>query len=513
MAYKKYIQRNGKLYGPYIYHSKRVDGKVISEYYGNNVDKSNKYKKFLLIIGGSLLLAVLIYFIVFSGHKITGGVVMGIDTSYQAGKPLEGILKFSLMEGELIPQSSKVIFENSGNMQEFTLSDLVKESPSQGNYYVPGKDITGNGLGYGIEGAKTIYPEVGFTLQVYTESNTGGETVPVGVTPEVTESNTEGETVPVGVTPEVISNEDVQTSPVESTTTETTSSTIENSSSPITGNSVKSGGFFASIFGLTGKVTMNLENEVSGVVSKNKPFTYELKEGETVELKPKSININGEEQNDNLVSLKIENREVIVTTDYSENQKGYGLDYTGNKEKTISLDLSNLNLSLEQGDLTIKLVYNGEDIIQLSTLLKEGETASNEIVIAVNNSEEIPIQTNESNESIIETNQTTNENSNFSFIDIGNYLTSEERGILANKFGNITLETTKSELFKDRIIVGYNFNNYSIEYSYDSSLSKEVLDLQMENDRIKFLKDIVKAVSKKETTSTNIEGFNQSYNF
>ena len=34
MAYKKYIKRNGKLYGPYLYHSRRVNGKVISEYQG-----------------------------------------------------------------------------------------------------------------------------------------------------------------------------------------------------------------------------------------------------------------------------------------------------------------------------------------------------------------------------------------------------------------------------------------------------------------------------------------------
>jgi hypothetical protein len=99
MAYKKYIQRNGKLYGPYIYHSKRVDGKVISEYYGNNVNEPNKYKKFLFIFAGILLLGILIYFFAFSGHKITGGVVMGVDTSYKVGKPLEGILKFSLVEG------------------------------------------------------------------------------------------------------------------------------------------------------------------------------------------------------------------------------------------------------------------------------------------------------------------------------------------------------------------------------------------------------------------------------
>jgi len=42
MAYKKYIKRNGKLYGPYIYESKRVNGKVVSEYHGSEEPKKEK---------------------------------------------------------------------------------------------------------------------------------------------------------------------------------------------------------------------------------------------------------------------------------------------------------------------------------------------------------------------------------------------------------------------------------------------------------------------------------------
>ena len=34
MAYKRYIKKNGKVYGPYIYHSRKENGKVISEYQG-----------------------------------------------------------------------------------------------------------------------------------------------------------------------------------------------------------------------------------------------------------------------------------------------------------------------------------------------------------------------------------------------------------------------------------------------------------------------------------------------
>ena len=73
---------------------------------------------------------------------------------------------------------------------------------------------------------------------------------------------------------------------------------------PITGNSVKnSGGFLTSLFGMTGMVSMELNDEIKGIVSKDKPFVYELKEGEKAELKPKSVSIGGEEVEENTISL------------------------------------------------------------------------------------------------------------------------------------------------------------------------------------------------------------------
>jgi len=534
MAYKKYIQKNGKLYGPYIYHSKRVDGKVISEYYGSKGIEWGNYKKILFIFAGIFLMAALIYFFAFSNHnKITGGVVLGVDTSYEAGKSLEGVLKFSLKEGELIPESSKVVIENSGKTYEFILKNVLDETSLEGNYYAYGKEIQGEGLGYGIEGEKVIYPDVEFVLQVYSESGAGGETTPEEIPQNITEvpeviseanvSSNEviseevipnSEIVSVETTQEVIPSESIESIPIEPAPETTTEAS---STSPITGGVVKnSGGFFASFFGLTGMVSMNLENEIGGVTSKNKPFIYELKEGETAELIPKSVKTNGKELEDNIVSLKFEGSNAIVTTDYSEIEKGYGKDYIGNKEKVISLDLSNLNLSLEKGDLIIKLVYGENELIHLTTLLEEGKTTSNETIVDIKESEEsniTSIEVNKLNESIIEINQTINKSINFSFEDIGDFLTPEEKEILVNEFGNITLENTKSELFKERIIIGYNFSKYYVEYSYDSSLSKETLDVQMEKDRIKFLKDIANSVSRKEMPPKNMEEFNKSYNF
>ncbi len=49
MAYKRYIEKNGRLYGPYVYHSRKINGKVISEYHGKGSVKKKNYFGYLLI--------------------------------------------------------------------------------------------------------------------------------------------------------------------------------------------------------------------------------------------------------------------------------------------------------------------------------------------------------------------------------------------------------------------------------------------------------------------------------
>ena len=117
------------------------------------------------------LIVFLIYFLFNLPGKndISGNAMLEVESSYKVGEPLDGVLKFSLNEGEFIPSSSKIVFENSGKNYEFLLSEVVKETPFEGKYYIKEKDIQGSGLGYGIEGEKEIYPEVEFILLIYKE--------------------------------------------------------------------------------------------------------------------------------------------------------------------------------------------------------------------------------------------------------------------------------------------------------------------------------------------------------
>jgi len=45
MAYERYIKKNGKVYGPYVQHNKKVGGKVVTEYLGKKESGARKFAK------------------------------------------------------------------------------------------------------------------------------------------------------------------------------------------------------------------------------------------------------------------------------------------------------------------------------------------------------------------------------------------------------------------------------------------------------------------------------------
>ena len=80
MAYKKYIKRGGKVYGPYIYHSHKVKGKVISEYLGKDEEKKHNKRKQILIF---LIIALIIFSLIIglNYNKIDFNNTIKITTS------------------------------------------------------------------------------------------------------------------------------------------------------------------------------------------------------------------------------------------------------------------------------------------------------------------------------------------------------------------------------------------------------------------------------------------------
>jgi len=455
MAYKKYILRNGKLYGPYIYESRRVNGKVISEYHG--IDKKPiNFRKYVFILLGVFLIAGSIYGLIFSRNRITSNVVFDMKADYKEGEILDGFFKISLAEGELIPADSKIVFENLGRRYEYNLKDIVSDTPVEGDFYVREKSISGNGLGYGISGKKVTYPPVQFALRIYSESSSEQETENTELPEEETENNQTDETEAI---PEEIPEENP-----------------EDAEAAITGNIIS--GFFGNLFNIfqgiirgkiTGRATSEIFAEIQGEVSADTPFIYNLEEGQNAEIASSSNGIN----------MKIENNVVTVTTEYSEESRGFGKDYIGDGRKIIDIDLLKLNLALGKGELKTELIYENEEILSSSIILEEGEIKVKKEII--------------------------NDSFQAEFFVVAE-LTEQEKEALKGEFGNFSVART-AELFRDRIIIRHELGDRWIENSYDADIPERELNMLIEESRIRWLKDIAREILSEETFSEKLGEF------
>ena len=169
MAYKKFIIRNGKKFGPYYYKSIKKDGKVITKYLGTSIPKkTNSVGKIKKLLFFGFIFAVIISLAFFiSNFRLTGKVSVSIEDSYIYGENIYGNLLMNLEENEFIPASVKILINNSGEEQEFFLEDIINQEPTQGNFYISNKNISGSGKGYGFS---ENYPVVSFVLDIFSES-------------------------------------------------------------------------------------------------------------------------------------------------------------------------------------------------------------------------------------------------------------------------------------------------------------------------------------------------------
>ncbi len=534
MAYKKYIERNGKLYGPYLYESKRVDGKVVSEYHGRNNkvptlssaghSKHNKNKRLFQFL---IPLAIITLLLIFVIPKLspTGKVTMDLQGNYVEGQILSGLLNIKLNQGELLPADSKLIIQNNDKTYEFLINKLTTAQLELGDFYVQGKDITGEGEGYGVAGSQIQAERVYFKLKTTTE--TAEPEVPAGETPtenqtpssetptsnETTTPNTETnvtteeipaeqsveiptepavvepttEEIPAEIVPET-STESAPLEPTAETQTETT----------ITGNIIRGivGGvskFFLSL-NPTGNVISSTE-EMSKDLTYPEELTYTLKEGEKLELVPGSVATENQQLDDSYIKLEQTGNKVTITTSYYTSTEGFGANYLKDQLVSFPIDLTNLNLSLQKGNLDVRLVYGDVEID--STSMKLGEN----VTIGV---KEKPIA--EENVSLTpEQNATIPEESKLQ------KLTTTEKSTLLAYFGNATIKQEAKD-YRDWVIVKFTLETYQVEYSYQASLNSTTMDYYIERDKINWLKDIAYTLQESSSASTPLVNYSKSEN-
>ncbi|MEK6918125.1 MAG: S8 family serine peptidase [Nanoarchaeota archaeon] len=472
MVYKKFIKRDGKVYGPYLYKSVKKDGRVTTHYLGPH-DSHHEYKetknffgsakkpskKFWLVTGFLSLIIILltINLIFLINLNFTGKVSVELKDNYVSGEDISGNINLILKQGELIPADSKLIIDNAGSVSNYNLRDLIFNNLNQGNFFVEGKDINGTGQGFGVLGKKEVYPLVNFKFKVVKEkeivvdvvknesvNNTGAENVTLDIpstTPVETPSTTP-ETTPAPITPDSTTTETPATAESSSPTPATeTPTTPAPSSSEVTTDSSSSGS------GLTGEAVG--AEIIEGQVSKNQPYNYELKKNEVVEIV----------ESDQQVSVSYQNGNAIIITDYSKFEEGFGSDYLTNEIIKLPIDLSSLNLKANQGALKVSFVYNDVEITSSSVDIKVEEISLN--ITNITNITEIPLN---------ETNVTSN-------------LTKVERinKIISEKGINIDSKVLDDLQIKNKVRVIIKNKGVAVGQKLNGFNDLEVLELDEQN--------------------------------
>jgi len=455
MVHKKYTYKNGKRYGPYYYHNKRVGGKVITTYIGMNHPERGKkfFGNALKILGLVLLIFIGLFFVgepLFSPDEVETLVVDFDKQSYLGGSLVSGKVLLSLREGELIPADSVLRVEYGGSVFD---RELIGEV-SEGDFYLSGAEIVGRGEGIGVVGMREVFPEVSFDLVVGDEGDGTGSVPPThpdsveeeiigeggdveeevieGGEEVVGEEGVDGEgeidstEIPAGGSgdegveasdggeseggedgsvppthPDSV-EEEVSGEGSEESGSGSSEGSGDDSGSEVggsdgaesSGSSGDSGGSDSGEGG-GGEVALS---PISGVVSKGNDFVYSLEEGEEeVEIVSGSVKVDGVEVDSSVLDLEVVGGEVIVSTEYSVIEEGFGEGFLGEVALEIEFDLGEFGfVAGEGGILDVGVVFEEEEIVGVSEEVVVGEVVEENVTeeeIVVNETDVIVNET------------------------------------------------------------------------------------------------------------------------
>ncbi|MBD3247155.1 hypothetical protein GF378_00870, partial [Candidatus Pacearchaeota archaeon] len=330
MSHKRVVKKRGKTYGPYLYESYRDENGNVKKRYLGKAKKEKKNVEQKHFSWGFLFAALIFLMLIFSGIPFTGRATLSLDNVGNDGNVLTGDFDFVLQQSELIPENTDVLISTPSNDYSYSLKDLINEETTEGDFYISDADVSGYGSGYSASGER--FPLVSFVLGIYgvVESN-DTRTTPIEEPSEPIVNDTEG-----------TDNEANQTEENEGESgNESGNETGSNRDISMNANVVYATADFLSI---TGHSTLELVEEVSGSVRANESFTYDLEEGQEVEILSSEQDIT--------LQVDDESNEAIVTT-----------DYLGEQVKNFSISLDELNISAESGTLNVRFVHDGEEIL------------------------------------------------------------------------------------------------------------------------------------------------------
>ncbi len=458
MVHKKYTYKNGKRFGPYLYETERVDGKIITRYLGHAKSRNN-LKKYLFPAAFFFVLGVLLLFFFISAN-LTGNATLDIKTRYVLGEQIEGNLILNLKAGELIPVDSVVLIGLNSIEREIALKDLITEQAVNGDFYAEGLDLSGSGEGYGISGIREIYPSVSFELEIVKEFGSGSSG---SGSSKIDEPQMQDDL-----------NADKKETPAESkeNSEENKQETSDSNSESSGGGSESGGGSPAP--GITGAAISEFSSGITGTAVNGQDFVHELSEGQSARLISGSVTANGEAIGDENVKVDINRNEVIVSTDYYLEEKGFGKEYLGNNKLTLIIDLEDFNFRADEGVLSAKLSYEGQTIVEVfqgisvSGNLNKSDEKNEEIVpeIGINKT---------SNESIISPNKTIEPNLSINVELVHDEIKLNEPVKWVKKVDNVDGPASFSIFIPE---IAENISIDKIEKEFDNEGTDEVADVE-----------------------------------
>jgi hypothetical protein len=194
MSYKKYIKRGSKIYGPYLYHSKKVNGRVTSEYLGKGEEKKNRtFPIFLLVIIALLFLSLVL---------IPANNKNQIDFSKLFASFKNSLTGFSIsenLENKTVEQVTEAIISENITTPEIIINEtLVEENATQEEQTNQPIELTNETL---IVSNNTMIPEENETISKEISNQTNITTPAIQETNITTEINiTENTTIQANFT-------------------------------------------------------------------------------------------------------------------------------------------------------------------------------------------------------------------------------------------------------------------------------------------------------------------------
>ena len=177
----------------YYYTSVRENGRVKTIYLGRSEKEAIKKERELKNTGKMpfknkrFLAYIFVIIIVAAGLFTFRGILVGYVTLggpdvYLPGETLAGEINLTFGSEELYPEYSNVEVSIANQTLEMGIAEFLYHAGGEidhgpGEFYVSGSDLTGYGDGFGIEGVKTIYPEIGFSCNLTCYRYAGNETL------------------------------------------------------------------------------------------------------------------------------------------------------------------------------------------------------------------------------------------------------------------------------------------------------------------------------------------------